>query len=86
MASAATGDEDEELVNVDSGANRLIIKNKNYFDVIVIRRGSLNLAGQEANLIVQGVGSIGSFQNVKWCPTARDNLLSVEKMVSSDSK
>jgi hypothetical protein len=80
VINMARGEEEAELVNVDSGANRLIIKNKDWFDSIEIGRGSLNLAGQGTNLIVQGVGSIGSFQNVKWCPTARDNLLSVAKI------
>ena len=79
-ANVARSEEDGELINVDSGANRLIIKNKDWFDNIEMGRGSLNLAGQGANLIVEGVGSVGSFQNVKWCPTARDNLLSVAKI------
>ena len=42
----------EDLISVDSGANRLTIKSKEWFDSIEIGRGSLKLAAQGANLSV----------------------------------
>jgi hypothetical protein len=71
---------EEELINIDSGANRLIIRNKDWFDNLELDSGTLKLAGQGASLNINGVGNIGSFQNVKWCSSARDNLLSVAKL------
>ena len=37
----------------------------------------MNLTGRESGLPVFGVGEIGGFKNVKWCPSARHNLVSV---------
>jgi hypothetical protein len=75
----ATCDTDD-LILIDSGANRFVVRDKDKLDKFVEVTAAMNLAGASTGLPVRGVGSIGRFENVKWCPTARHDLVSVSAL------
>ena len=69
-----------DLILIDSGANRFIVRDCERLTGVVKKPSVMNLAGTEAGLQVLGVGEIGCFKNVKWCPTARHDLVSVSAL------
>ena len=69
-----------DFILIDSGANRFIVRDSNCLSNLVKSSSVMNLAGTEAGLLVQGVGTMGCFKNVKWCPKARHDLVSVSAL------
>ena len=70
----------DDLILIDSGANRFVVRDKAKLDKFVEVTAAMNLAGAMTGLPVRGVGSIGCFENVKWCPTARHDLVSISAL------
>jgi hypothetical protein len=70
----------DDLILIDSGANRFVVRDKDKLDKFVEVTSAMSLAGKTAGLPVGGVGCIGHFENVKWCPTARHDLVSVSAL------
>ena len=64
-------------VMIDSGANRIVIRDQSRISNLQKTVSNMNIAGKGMGLIVQGTGNIGFFSNVKWCPQARCDLISV---------
>ena len=71
----------EGLINIDSGANRLILKLAEWFDVLDKNKTSnLTTASKAGGLAVGGVGTFGNFNNVKWSSDVSVDLISVAKL------
>jgi hypothetical protein len=69
------------LVNIDSGANRLILRLASWFNLLdKSKSSSLTTASKSGGLIVGGVGTFGSLDNVKWSEDASVDLISVAKL------
>ena len=69
------------LINIDSGANRLILRLCSWFDEINKNaKSNLSTADESGGLSVDGVGTFGSFNNVKWCKKVSVDLVSVAKL------
>ena len=65
----STVEEEELFVNIDSGANRIIIKRIYLFDQLDrMRKSALRTANGQASLQVEGIGMIDKFNDVKICP------------------
>ena len=75
------------LSNIDSGANRLILKLCAWFEKIDKNAKSyLSTEDKSGGLIANGVGSFRNFNNVKWCKGVSVNLVSVAKLYHSRDK
>jgi hypothetical protein len=78
-SESAHVDKDEgATAMLDSGTNRFPIKDREYFDDLDenIKR-SVQLAKKGATLEVEGVGNVGDFKEVYYCPEADTNLCGV---------
>ena len=63
---------------LDSGTNRSMVNERKYFDTLDERKKKhLQLAKRDATLQVEGVGQIGQFNEVYYCPEADSNLFSI---------
>ena len=69
------------LINIDSGANRLILRLCPWFNEInKSAKSNLSTADESSRLNVDGVRTFGSFNNVKWCKKVAVDLVSVAKL------
>ena len=74
-------EEEVLLMNVDSGANRVIIKKKHLFDKLdCSMKNHLRTADSKHTLRVEGVGEIGRLKDAKFCPSASTDLVAVAKL------
>ncbi len=63
---------------LDSGTNRFSIKDREYFDNLDESiKQSVQLAKKGATLDAEGVGNVGDFKEVYYCPEADTNLCGV---------
>ena len=69
------------LVNIDSGANRIILRLAEWFNFLDKNETSnLTTASKSGGLRVGGVGTFGNLSNVKWSEDASVDLISVAKL------
>ena len=69
------------LMNIDSGANRLILSLCVWFDELnKDKKSYLSTTNKSEGLIVHGVGTFGNFTNVKWCKKVSVDLVSILKL------
>ena len=69
------------LLLLDSGANRIIIKNRKLMTTIDRSKTSnLRTADSKNSLHVDGIGTIGILEDVKFCERATTDLIAVSKL------
>jgi hypothetical protein len=78
MESLKLGTNAPETAMLDSGTNRSMVNERKYFDTLDEgKKKHLQLAKRDATLKVEGVGQIGQFNKVYYCPEADSNLFSI---------
>ena len=81
--SGSTVEEEERLVNIDSGAHRIIIKRVYLFDQLDwMRKSALRTVNGLASLQVKRIGMIGKCNDVKFYPEAATDLISDSKLTA----
>ena len=74
----STVEGEQLLVDIDSVANRIIVKRIHLFNQL--DRGRKSTANGKASLQVEGIGEVGKWRDVKFWPAALTDLITVSKL------